>query len=243
MGSGRPSGPSWSRGRPGSFKLARPTMLVVLVLTEDDGLSMSRVSRPTPLPRDFYDRDAVQVARDLLGKLLWRASSAGTIAGRIVETEAYLSRDDPACHACRGQTRRNASMFGPPGHAYVYSIHTRWCLNAVTEPAGVASAVLIRAIEPLTGIELMSAQRGTERARDLARGPGRLCEALAIDRELDGWDLTVGRRLWIADGGVPPAEEEVAVGSRVGISRASDLPLRFVVAGNRFVSLPRVKPS
>src|SRR6185312_8955522 len=133
------------------------------------------------LGREFYERDPALVARDLVGKRLLRETSAGICGGRIVEVEAYLSRRDPACHASRGPTRRNAAMFGPPGHAYVYMIHSRWCLNAVTEPEGMPSAVLIRAIEPLEGLELMHQRRRTEIVRDLARGPARLCEALAID--------------------------------------------------------------
>ncbi len=219
-----------------------------------------------PLPRDFYDRRVEAVARDLLGKLLIRATAAGLTAGRIVEAEAYLAADDPACHACNGRTRRNASMFGPPGHAYVYSIHSRWCLNTVTEPAGTPSAVLIRAIEPLAGINLMTRRRLTiqrRRARakshaadssaaappprlgrahlplrDLARGPARLCEALVIDRRLDGWDLTRGRLLWIA---APAAEQSHDAASvictpRIGVTSAHDLPLRFCLADCPFVS-------
>src|SRR6478736_5029333 len=151
------------------------------------------------LGREFYAREPAVVARELLGKYLLRETSAGLCGGRIVEAEAYLSRRDPACHASRGMTRRTAVMFGEPGFAYVYMIHHRWCLNVVTEPAGVASAVLIRAIEPLFGLELMHQRRRTDIVRDLARGPARLCEALAVDRTYNGWDLTSGRELWVAD--------------------------------------------
>src|SRR5205823_2621431 len=153
---------------------------------------------PTPLPVEFYAREPIAVARELLGKLLMRQTSAGACGGRIVEVEAYLASRDPACHASRGMTRRNASMFGPPGRAYVYMIHSRWCLNAVTEPEGVPSAILVRAIEPLAGLDLMHQRRRTDIVRDLTRGPARLCEALAIDRTYDGWDLTSGRELWIS---------------------------------------------
>src|SRR3954466_3858304 len=156
------------------------------------------ISRLNPLPREFYLRDPVVVARELVGKRLVRHTSAGLCVGRIVEVEAYLSRRDPACHASRGMTRRNAAMFGVAGDAYVYMISSRWCLNAVTEPEGVPSAILIRAIEPLEGLELMHQRRRTDIVRDLARGPARLCEALAIDRTYNGWDLTAGRELWIA---------------------------------------------
>jgi DNA-3-methyladenine glycosylase len=191
----------------------------------------------TTLSREFYLRDPAVVARELIGKRLWRRSSAGLCGGRIVEVEAYLSRRDPACHAARGMTRRNASMFGPPGRAYVYMIHHRWCLNAVTEPAGVPSAVLIRAIEPLVGLELMHQRRRTDIVRDLARGPARLCEALAIDRTHDGWDLTAGRELWIADDpDLDGRPLRVARSARIGISSAQRRLLRFYLAENRFVS-------
>jgi DNA-3-methyladenine glycosylase len=192
-----------------------------------------------PLSRDFYDRNVVAVARALLGKCLVRISDDGLTAGGIVEVEAYLPQGDPASHAHRGPTRRNASMFGPPGHAYVYAIHSRWCLNAVTQPAGIASAVLIRALEPLHGIALMQRRRQVDNVRDLARGPARLCEAFAIDRAFDGWDLTRGEVLWIAD---PPASAvsgqapQIAVSTRIGVTAARDLPLRFFLPANPFVS-------
>jgi DNA-3-methyladenine glycosylase len=196
-----------------------------------------------PLPRRLYARPVVRVARELLSKRLIRTSAEGVTAGRIVEVEAYLARDDPANHAHRGQTRRNASMFGPPGHAYVYAIHARFCLNVVTEPAGVPSAVLIRAVEPLEGIELMQQRRGTTDLTNLARGPARLCEAFAIDRTLDGWDLTRGERLWLASDADPPREPaRIATAARVGVTAARDLQLRFFRDGNPFVSrLPRAR--
>jgi len=241
-----------------------------------------------PVPRAFYDRDVVRVARDLLGLCLVRETDEGLTVGRIVEVEAYLARDDPANHAFRGPTRRNATMFGPPGHAYVYAIHSRWCLNAVTEPPGVPSAVLIRAVEPLRGLDLMRRRRcrrlsgsavlrsqgkSTTRTRggwmnaakdttprDLARGPARLCEAFAIDRALDGWDLTRGEVLWVADApeayvvaagepfaGQTPAppkranKQQIVAARRIGVSSAQDLPLRFFLADNPFVSKPRTR--
>ncbi len=200
--------------------------------------------RSALLPREFYDRDPVRVARALLGCLLLRRARAGLAGGRIVETEAYLADGDPACHASRGRTRKNASMFGRPGTAYVYAIHSRWCFNVVTEPEGRASAVLVRAIEPLAGLPLMQARRAARQAgrddaalpaRDLARGPARLCEALAIDRRLDGWDLTRGTRLWIsADDGPRPAA--IATSARIGVTSGGELPLRFYWAGSPFVS-------
>jgi DNA-3-methyladenine glycosylase len=208
-----------------------------------------------PLPGSFYDRDVIEVARALLGLHLVHASDDGLTCGVIVETEAYLPQDDPANHAARGRSRRNASMFGPPGHAYVYAIHSRWCLNAVTEPEGVACAVLIRAVEPVEGLDLMRARRCQRSGvreildRELARGPARLCEAFAIDRALDGWDLTCGQRLWIGvpqarDTAGPSGQDEstaapahaIITTPRVGVTSAHDLPLRFYLAGNPFVS-------
>ena len=196
--------------------------------------------QPRPLPRKFYERHADEVARDLLGKLLIRQTAEGLASGRILETEAYLAADDPACHASRGKTRKNASMFGPPGHAYVYPIHSRYCFNVVTEPETVASAVLVRAVEPLEGLTRMQARRGRDHPRELASGPARLCEAFAIDRRLDGGDLTLGCQLWIVDGG-GRAVLDAAVGRSPGIGgpSAEDLPLRFFIRGHALVSGPR----
>jgi DNA-3-methyladenine glycosylase len=190
------------------------------------------------LPQSFYARDPVTVARELLGMRLVRVDGRTLTAGRIVETEAYLACDDMACHAARGRTRRNASMFGPAGRAYVYSIHSRWCLNTVTEVEDVPSAVLIRAVEPLAGFMAMERRRGTRVRVDLARGPARLCEAFRVDRDLDGWDLTVGRRLWIAPD-EPSDPGAIAVSTRIGVTSAHDLPLRFYVAGSPYVSRRR----
>jgi DNA-3-methyladenine glycosylase len=189
------------------------------------------------LRREFYLREPAVVARELLGKLMLRETSAGLCGGRIVEVEAYLSARDPACHASRGMTRRNASMFGPPGHAYVYMIHSRWCFNTVTEPMGTPSAVLIRAIEPLFGVELMRQRRGTDIMRDLTRGPARLCEALAIDRTYDGWDLTSGRELWVGEDKAAVVNGwRIGKSGRVGVSSAQRRLLRFFVKDNPFVS-------
>ncbi len=195
-----------------------------------------------PLPREFYARDVVVVARELLGKLLVRESDRRRLTGRVVEVEAYLAQGDSACHGARGRTRRNASMFGPAGHAYVYSIHAHWCLNAVTEDEGVASAVLIRAVEPIDSADLMARRRRTDRRTDLTRGPARLCEAFGVNRALDGWDLTHGERLWICAGENPPLPQaDIGVSPRIGVTSAREMPLRFFVAGNPFVSGPRGK--
>jgi len=199
------------------------------------------VTRPhPPLPREFYERHAVEVAPELLGKLLIRETAEGLVSGWIIEAEAYLAADDPACHAARGKTRKNASMFGPPGHAYVYPIHARYCFNVVTEPEGVPSAVLVRAVEPVAGVELMQARRRQARLRELAGGPAKLCEAFGIDRRLDGWDMTQGCQLWIAaDGGSAVIEASIGRSPRIGVTSAEHLPLRFFVRSHALVSGPR----
>jgi DNA-3-methyladenine glycosylase len=185
------------------------------------------------LAREFYLQPTIDAARGLLGKVLVRRSDGVILTGRIVEAEAYL-RDDPACHASRGMTRRNAAMFGEPGHAYVYFTYgMHFCFNAVTAPEGVGEAVLIRAVEPLEGIDVMRANRGTEIVTDLASGPARLCQAFGLGREHNGIDLTDGE-LVIADD-VWRAGEIVAA-ARIGIRLAADEPWRFYVAGNPHVS-------
>lgn len=193
----------------------------------------------TLLTRDFYERDPVETARELIGKILIRRSPQGLCSGVIVETEAYLARNDPASHSYRGKTRKNATMFGRAGLLYVYPIHGRHCLNAVTETPGIASAVLIRAVMPLTGIDLMQ-QRRRSPSKDLTRGPARLCEAFAVDRRLDGWDLTRGTRVWIEQ----PNEalcgsQPIGMSPRIGVTSAHDLKLRFFLKDSPYVSGPR----
>lgn len=187
------------------------------------------VTLPDVPPTSFYDRDPVTVARDLLGKLLVSEHDGMVQAGMIVETEAYLAKGDPANHAYRGRTARNTSMFGPPGRAYVYAIHRHHCLNVVTEGEGVPSAVLIRAVQPMKGIEAMKTRQRTDCLTNLTNGPGKLCEAFGIDRSLDGWDVTKGERLWVQEPLVP-LTVQIAVSVRVGVTKARDLPLRFCVA-------------
>ncbi|MDH3600980.1 MAG: DNA-3-methyladenine glycosylase [Candidatus Tectomicrobia bacterium] len=178
------------------------------------------------LPRSFFDRDPVTVARELLGTLLCCDDRGLILVGRIVETEAYLAADDPASHGYRGQTPRNAAMFGPPGHAYIYAMHRYHCLNVVTQGEGIPSAILLRAVEPLQGMEVMFPRRRTERYANLTSGPGKLCQAFGIDRSLDQWDLIQSRRLWLAE---PMSETEVDIGAtpRIGVTSARELPLRF----------------
>jgi DNA-3-methyladenine glycosylase len=192
------------------------------------------VANSTPLPRDFYARPAIEVARDCLGKILVH----GRTAGRIVEVEAYLGAGDRAAHSWRGLTDRTRVIFGPPGHAYVYFIYGMYeCLNFVCEPEGMAGCVLIRALEPLAGLATMRRRRPTaRRAEDLASGPGKLTLAMGITRKLNGADLVAGplqvRRS--RDAAEPPIE--VLATPRIGITHCTDWPLRFVIADNRFVS-------
>lgn len=204
-------------------------------------MTISSAPTPAPLPRAFYDRPTLAVARELLGKTLCRRTAEGLVAGIIVETEAYVSASDAAAHGHRRLTPRTATMHGPPGHAYLYlsyGMHT--CLNCVTEPAGTSAAVLIRAVQPVRGIALMRLRRPVGIPdRDLARGPGRLCQAFALTRADDGTDLT-GDALWIAETPTWPADAPVATSPRIGITRAVDLPWRFFVPGSPWVSGPAV---
>jgi len=185
------------------------------------------------LPREFYNRPTVEVARDLLGKML----AHGPTAGIIVETEAYPGRDDLASHSAAGITDRTRVIFGPPGHAYVYlSYGMHECINIVAEPEGVAGCVLIRALEPVDGIEIMRTRRpAAKKDRDLTSGPGRLTKALAITRAHYGVDMTRGELVVREAAHRQPFE--TAVSKRIGISKCADLPLRFTIAGNTFVSV------
>jgi DNA-3-methyladenine glycosylase len=184
------------------------------------------------LKRAFYDRSTVEVARDLLGKVLVH----GPTAGRIVETEAYLGREDLAAHSARGITERTRVIFGPPGHAYVYFIYGMYeCLNLICEPEGVPGCVLIRALEPAAGIEVMRERRPAARkAEDLASGPGKLTLAMGITRALNGADVTRGPLVMREESG--SRHIDVVVTPRIGITKCADLPLRFYEQGNRFVS-------
>jgi len=179
------------------------------------------------------------VAPDLLGRILVRRSESGIrLAARIVETEAYEPHD-PASHAYRGRTERNAVMFGAPGHLYVYFTYgMHYCMNAVTGAAGEGMAVLIRAAEPIDGVSEMRVRRGRARDRDLCSGPAKLCQAFGVDRSFDGADLVRGHDLWIAEGTRVP-DGSIAAGPRVGIRVGNEFAWRFSEADDPFVSRPR----
>jgi len=197
----------------------------------------ARRSRITPpLPRTFYDRDTERVARELLGAILECSTADGVAAGRIVETEAYLGEHDLACHAAAGRTRRTAPLYGPPGIAYVYLIYGMyWCFNAVTRAEHEPSAVLVRAIEPVRGIELMRRRRPTARRDiDLTNGPGKLCLALGIDARHNTKPLD--RPPVVIRAGEAIADRDVSVTPRIGITQSADWPLRWIVTDNPYVS-------
>jgi len=202
----------------------------------------------TPLTPAFYNRDPRRVARALLGKLLVRKTPAGILAGRIVETEAYLGQDDAAAHSAAGKTPRNAVLFGPPGRAYVYFIYgNHYCLNVSCLPDGVPGGVLFRALEPVAGLERMAKARGIEieigskikglaTRKKISSGPGRLSEALGITRQRDNGRILTSARsdLRIVDDGY--RVHRVVVTPRIGIAKSAERPLRYLIAGNPFVS-------
>jgi DNA-3-methyladenine glycosylase len=197
------------------------------------------------LTGDFFTGETRRVARELIGKWLVSRIGSRLTAGVIVETEAYLPRGDSASHAAVGRTPRNEAMFLEPGRAYVYAIHSRFCFNVVTEPAGVGAAVLIRAIEPRVGLEFMRQRRSGRRAatpsdRELCSGPAKVCEALGIDRRLDRHDLTLGRQLWIAESPASGTERiPMRTTPRIGVTSAKELCLRYVWAAHAFASGPK----
>lgn len=202
------------------------------------------------LPRDLFMRDPGCVARELLGKLLARRQAGPWLAGRIVETEAYLGKEDPAAHAAAGRTPRNAVLFGPPGHAYVYLIYgNHYCLNVSCLPDGQAGCVLFRALQPVSGMEEMARNRrldfrqlSGQRARLLTSGPGRLTQAMAITRLRDNGKDLLGPHsdLVLLDDGLRP--QRIGVSRRIGITKAAAAPLRFFLAGNEYVSGTKRQP-
>jgi len=201
-----------------------------------------RSSALVPLPKDFYARDPRAVSRDLLGKVLVRRQERELLSARIVEVEAYLGKDDPAAHSASGRTARNFVLFGPPGLTYVYFIYgNHYCFNVSCLPDGEAGGVLFRALEPISGIEQMAEARDitlddATDLRKLTSGPGRLAEAFGITRERDNEkDLTSRKSdLSIVDDGFRP--QSIAITPRIGITKAAERPLRFFIAGSKFVS-------
>ena len=203
---------------------------------------MTSLGRMSLLKVGFFNRDPRRVARALLGKLLVRKTSRGILAGRVVETEAYLGKGDAAAHAAAGKTSRNSVLFGPPGHAYVYFIYgSHYCMNVSCLPDGVPGGVLFRALEPVAGIELMAEARGVEveteaDLKKISSGPGRMSEALGITRERDNGKSLVSTRsdLRLVDDGY--RVRRVTVTPRIGIVKSAERPLRYFIAGNPFVS-------
>jgi DNA-3-methyladenine glycosylase len=209
-------------------------------------LAEPQTSQIRPLDRVFFSRDPRRVARELLGKVLVR-EGLYRLTGRIVEVEAYLGEEDPAAHSAAGNTPRTSVLFGPPGHAYVYFIYgNHYCLNVSCEPEGRAGSVLFRALEPLAGVAEMARARGLKvhGPKDLLKltsGPGRLCEAFAITRARDnGCDLTsAANSLWIGEDGY--RANDIRTTPRIGITKAADMPLRYVLDASPFVS-KRMRP-
>lgn len=192
------------------------------------------------LDRSFFARDTLEVARDLLGRRLVRMVDGERLSGSIVEAEAYVGEEDEASHASPGLTKRNASMYGPPGHAYVYLIYGMYhCFNVVTGERGFPAAVLVRALEPAEGLEVMRERRGGRPDEELTSGPGRLCEALGIGLRFDGVDLCAPEAPLFLEVGDRVPDERVATGPRVNVrgdEAALNVPWRFYIDGNPYVS-------
>jgi DNA-3-methyladenine glycosylase len=205
-------------------------------MTRDAAPHARRSRLGAPLPTRFYDRATEVVSRELLGAVMQVTTPEGITRARIVETEAYLGPDDPACHAAAGLTARTAHLFGPPGMAYVYFIYGMyWCFNAVTRERGHGAAVLVRAVAPLDGIELMRQRRPrVTRDRDLTNGPGKLCLAMGIVGAMSGTSLREGPIVVCT--GEPVADADVVVTPRIGISRAAGWPLRYFIRDDPYVS-------
>lgn len=200
------------------------------------GVDLYPWDQEVPLGYDFFARDTKKVACELLGTYMVHFSPEGVTSGRVVETEAYLGPSDPACHSARGRTERNAVMFGPAGFVYVYLIYgVHYCINITTDKPEVPAAVLIRALEPVAGLELMQRRRGTHKLKELCRGPGRLAQAMGITRELNGTSAIEGPiRFYPPLPGDP--RPDIVVAPRIGIREATDWLLRYYVRGSPFVS-------
>ena len=197
------------------------------------------MAKPAPLDKLFYEANTKHVARNLIGHTLVSMVDKQLVKGMIVETEAYLPRGDSACHAFKHRTARTEVMFGPAGIAYVYPIHAKYCFNIVTESLEQGCAVLIRALEPLQGQPIVGQRRGVQDPRRLTTGPANLCQALGIDRTINGHDLTLGKEIWVEEGlGLEKPGITIKASKRIGVTSAKTHRLRFYVAGNRFVSGP-----
>lgn len=195
-------------------------------------------SRGWPRPA-FFSQPTELVARQLIGKIINRQEGQVRLTCRIVETEAYLPKNDHACHASQRKTPRNSVMFGRAGLVYVYSIHARYCVNIVTEKEGLGCAVLIRSAEPLKGIPVFKKRRGIDEERNLLNGPAKLCQALAIDKLFNGTALDETNGFWISDDGLEVDDVDIRVTHRIGVTRAKRKKLRFVIRGSAFASGPR----
>jgi len=199
--------------------------------------SASVTAKPRKLPRSFYDRPTLEVARELLGKVIVYRPSEGELSARIVEVEAYIGQDDPACHAARGMTKRNKVMFGKPGVSYIYFVYGMYnCFNIVTEREGFAAAVLLRAAEPLEGLDRMLATAPSNKPSNVLSGPGKFCRAFGLTTEQSGVDLT-GKTLFLEDRGLDA--KETAASSRIGIKVGTEMQWRFFDADSSAVSKPR----
>lgn len=190
----------------------------------------------TPITRAFYQRDTVIVARELLGKCIARRVGTTLMIAKIVETEAYRAHDDPACHGFKGITPRTQALFGPAGHAYIYFIYgNHFCFNATAHEDGYAGGVLIRAVEPMCGIEIMQHNRPNIHGKQLTNGPGKLAQALQITKQFYGIDLTQAGSLYITHGETTPNSEIIA-SSRIGITKGAEHDWRFYIKNNPYVS-------
>lgn len=196
---------------------------------------MEVIKKLSVLPREFYERGTIEVAKDLLGKHVVRVKGNSLMVCKIVEVEAYRGRDDPASHAFRGVTKRNSPMFGDSGHAYIYFTYgNHYCLNVTTQPKGTPGAVLIRAVEPVEGIAYMRRRRPNVSDQDLSNGPGKLTKALGIDSSLNEMDLTKPGPLFMVDSKFESFK--IVQAARVGIRDGADRMWRFYIAGNSYVS-------